>query len=68
VGSMIDRREFLGLVGAGVVIGRWPASGFGQEEQQGVRVDHRADKDIAWVHPQAAHGLFVELRKREAYA
>lgn len=37
-------------------------------KKQGVRVDHRADKDIAWVHPQAAHGLFVELRKREAYA
>jgi len=37
-------------------------------KKQGVRVDHRADKDIAWVHPQAAHGLFVELRKRETYA
>jgi len=37
-------------------------------KKQGVRVDHRADKDIAWVHPQAVHGLFVELRKRETYA
>ncbi len=35
--------------------------------KQGARVDHRADKDIAWVHPQDAHGLFVELRRREAY-
>ena len=35
--------------------------------KQGARVDHRAGKDIAWVHPQDAHGLFVELRRREAY-
>ena len=35
---------------------------------QGARVDHRADKDVAWVHPQVAHGLFVELRKRESYS
>jgi methylmalonyl-CoA/ethylmalonyl-CoA epimerase len=34
---------------------------------QGARVDHRAGKDIAWVHPGDAHGVFVELRKREAY-
>jgi methylmalonyl-CoA/ethylmalonyl-CoA epimerase len=33
---------------------------------QGARVDSpRAD--IAWVHPREAHGLFVELRKREHY-
>jgi methylmalonyl-CoA/ethylmalonyl-CoA epimerase len=24
--------------------------------------------DLAWVHPREAHGLFVELRKRETYA
>lgn len=30
---------------------------------QGARVDHRRP-DMAWVHPQDAHGLFVELRKR----
>ncbi len=35
--------------------------------KHGVKVDHRADKDIAWVHPRDAHGLFVELRQREAY-
>jgi methylmalonyl-CoA/ethylmalonyl-CoA epimerase len=33
----------------------------------GARVDSpRAD--IAWVHPRATHGLFVELRHRERYA
>lgn len=31
---------------------------------QGARVDAR--KDIAWVHPQDAHGVFVELRARES--
>ena len=36
-------------------------------KKEGARVDHRAGKDIAWVHPQDAHGLFVELRKRESY-
>jgi methylmalonyl-CoA/ethylmalonyl-CoA epimerase len=36
-------------------------------KKQGVKVDHRADKDIAWVHPRDAHGVFVELRRREAY-
>jgi methylmalonyl-CoA epimerase len=35
--------------------------------KQGVRVDHREGKDIAWVHPREAHGLFVELRHRERY-
>jgi len=35
--------------------------------KHGVKVDHRTDKDIAWVHPRDAHGLFVELRKREPY-
>jgi len=33
----------------------------------GARVDARGE-DIAWVHPRDAHGLFVELRKRERYA
>ena len=33
---------------------------------QGVRVDHRRP-DLAWVHPRDAHGVFVELRKREDY-
>lgn len=32
----------------------------------GVAVDDRRG-DIAWVHPRAAHGLFVELRERERY-
>jgi len=36
-------------------------------KKEGVRVDHRKDKDIAWVHPQDSHGLFVELRHREPY-
>jgi methylmalonyl-CoA/ethylmalonyl-CoA epimerase len=35
-------------------------------QKQGARVNHRRD-DIAWVHPQDAHGLFVELRHRESY-
>lgn len=33
---------------------------------QGVRVDH-GRADVAWVHPRDAHGVFVELRKREKY-
>jgi len=33
---------------------------------KGVKVDARRD-DIAWLHPREAHGLFVELRKRERY-
>jgi len=36
-------------------------------KQAGVRVDGRR-ADVAWVHPQDTHGLFVELRKRESYA
>ncbi len=36
-------------------------------KKDGVRVDHREGKDIAWVHPRDAHGLFVELRHRERY-
>ena len=32
---------------------------------EGARVDER--KEIAWVHPGDAHGVFVELRKRERY-
>jgi methylmalonyl-CoA/ethylmalonyl-CoA epimerase len=34
---------------------------------QGARVDARGEEEIAWVHPRDAHGLFVELRKRERY-
>src|SRR5205814_890173 len=33
---------------------------------KGVKVDARRD-EIAWLHPREAHGLFVELRKRERY-
>jgi methylmalonyl-CoA/ethylmalonyl-CoA epimerase len=33
---------------------------------EGAQVDH-SRPDIAWVHPREASGLFVELRKREAY-
>ncbi len=33
---------------------------------KGAKVDH-PKPDIAWVHPREAHGLFVELRKRESY-
>jgi methylmalonyl-CoA epimerase len=36
-------------------------------KKEGAHVDHRPDKDIAWMHPRDAHGLFVELRKRERY-
>ena len=36
-------------------------------KEAGVRVDGRRT-DVAWVHPQDTHGLFVELRKRETYA
>ena len=32
----------------------------------GVRVDSPRE-DIAWVHPRATNGLFVELRHRERY-
>lgn len=35
-------------------------------QAQGVRVDFRRP-DVAWVHPRDAHGVFVELRKRETY-
>jgi methylmalonyl-CoA/ethylmalonyl-CoA epimerase len=35
-------------------------------KKQGARVNQPRD-DIAWVHPQDAHGLFVELRHRESY-
>jgi methylmalonyl-CoA/ethylmalonyl-CoA epimerase len=35
--------------------------------KEGARVDHRPS-DIAWVHPQDAHGVLVELRHRESYA
>ena len=34
--------------------------------KDGVRVTSPRE-DIAWVHPQDTHGLFVELRKRESY-
>ena len=36
-------------------------------KKAGARVDGRR-QDVAWVHPQDTHGLFVELRKRESYA
>jgi methylmalonyl-CoA epimerase len=35
-------------------------------KEHGARVDHRRP-DLAWVHPGDAHGVFVELRKRERY-
>jgi len=35
-------------------------------KKEGARVDHRRH-DVAWVHPQDAHGVFVELRRRESY-
>ena len=35
--------------------------------KEGARVDHPEGKDIAWVHPREANGLFVELRKPETY-
>ncbi len=35
-------------------------------KSEGGRVDARKD-EIAWVHPADAHGVFVELRKRESY-
>ena len=34
--------------------------------KEGARVDDRRP-NIAWVHPQDAHGVFVELRHREHY-
>ena len=36
-------------------------------KKEGARVNHPEGKDIAWVHPREAHGLFVELRHRERY-
>jgi methylmalonyl-CoA/ethylmalonyl-CoA epimerase len=42
------------------------ASAAGHLKKQGARVDDRRP-DIAWVHPQDAHGVFVELRHREKY-
>lgn len=35
-------------------------------QAHGVRVDYRRP-DVAWIHPRDAHGVFVELRKRESY-
>ncbi|MBI4589602.1 MAG: VOC family protein [Candidatus Rokubacteria bacterium] len=37
-----------------------------QLRAHGVRVDSRRP-NVAWIHPQDAHGVFVELRKREEY-
>jgi len=34
--------------------------------KEGARVEQRR-ADIAWVHPQDASGVFVELRHRESY-
>jgi len=42
------------------------AGGVAHLTKEGARVDHRRP-DIAWVHPQDAHGVFVELRRRESY-
>ena len=36
-------------------------------KKEGARVAHREGKDLAWVHPRDANGLFVELRHREKY-
>lgn len=41
-------------------------AGVAQLRAHGVRVDYRRP-DVAWVHPRDAHGVFVELRKRERY-
>jgi methylmalonyl-CoA/ethylmalonyl-CoA epimerase len=35
-------------------------------KKDGVKVTSPRD-DLAWVHPQETHGLFVELRHREKY-
>jgi len=35
-------------------------------KKERARVTERRD-EIAWVHPQDAHGVFVELRHRETY-
>jgi methylmalonyl-CoA/ethylmalonyl-CoA epimerase len=42
------------------------AAGAAHLKREGARVTQRRD-DIAWVHPQDANGVFVELRKRESY-
>ena len=42
------------------------AGGVAHLTKEGARVDHRRP-DVAWVHPQDAHGVFVELRRRESY-
>ncbi len=42
------------------------AGGVAHLTKEGARVDHRRP-DVAWVHPQDAHGVFVELRQRESY-
>src|SRR5712692_4669315 len=62
--------KFLAKHGEGVYLvgfecGDIPGAVKGLREQ-GVKVDARRD-DIAWLHPREAHGLFVELRKRERY-
>jgi methylmalonyl-CoA/ethylmalonyl-CoA epimerase len=36
-------------------------------KEKGVRVTYNAKFPVAWVHPQDAHGVFVELRKPEKY-
>lgn len=36
-------------------------------KKEGARVTQREGKDLAWVHPRDANGLFVELRHREKY-
>ncbi len=49
--NTIDRRAFLGLVGAGVVVGRWPASGFGREQRGGLALPP------GWVKPAREFSL-----------
>src|SRR4030095_16089008 len=62
--------RFLAKNGEGVYLGgfecRDTPGSLPKLRGDGVRVDSPRD-DIAWVHPRATHGLFVELRHRETY-
>jgi len=51
VKSIIDRRQFLALVGAGVVVGRWPVPGFGREQRGGPALP------AGWVDPAREFSL-----------
>src|SRR5216110_2064161 len=44
-----------------------PVGRFLERHGEGVYLVGFECKDIAWIHPQDAHGLFVELRIRERY-